>query len=709
MALDIDTINKVVARFIAKKKTFEADKAKTTYNLIEKKYDGMSPYPEYWDGYNYSAAMYDAILPHARADVFPERVLSVRAPNQTKEQSQYIRANYKPNTLNVFEDFRATISRAFADQNWSVKYNQETDGRFENETFERFVNKDIRLFGSLESFTKSLLPTLKLVDPNGIIAIKPDEIETETDGEEIRITNNLVSPMPYYYSCKHIVGHKSEEYYLVISDDKSYVTVGNSKKEEGIVLELYDDTYIYRIEQVGKKSDYKFAEPIIYFQHDLGYIPCIKLMGTPQYINNDLLFQSPFITSVPLLDQIINDESYLSLTKATSAFPFMVALGEICEFTDSSGSNCNNGQIFDAINGGYRTCPSCQGAGLKSRFSPSGMLLIKPKTSLSEGDSGITGDYVKFVSPSMDTLKFLRDEIDANFRKSREILHIPSSDQTASVGESITATGSLNKMRALYAFLKPVSDQLFMIYEFMLVTMGQMRYGEYFGGVSLVYPTTFDISTPSDYLSIIAEGVRAGVPPAVTYSNVYNYIKAINYTDDESSAIFELIMNADDLLLMTSSDIIARIGLGMIEKWQDVLHQSAPQLIMELIRKFEPNANYQKFLDQPIQEQIIQLNQLASNKVYETLDPIEVAQNKMIEMVSGITATDTPDVASTALNGAQVQSLNDILNSVATGVYPKDTGKAVIKAAFPTLTDQQINDIIDPVQPGSVTANEIPA
>jgi hypothetical protein len=236
-----------------------------------------------------------------------------------------------------------------------------------------------------------------------------------------------------------------------------------------------------------------------------------------------------------------------------------------------------------------------------------------------------------------------------------------------------------------------------------------MRYGEYFGGVSLVYPTTFDISTPSDYLSIIAEGVRAGVPPAVTYSNVYNYIKAINYTDDESSAIFELIMNADDLLLMTSSDIIARIGLGMIEKWQDVLHQSAPQLIMELIRKFEPNANYQKFLDQPIQEQIIQLNQLASNKVYETLDPIEVAQNKMIEMVSGITATDTPDVASTALNGAQVQSLNDILNSVATGVYPKDTGKAVIKAAFPTLTDQQINDIIDPVEPGSVTANEIPA
>ncbi len=64
-----------------------------------------------------------------------------------------------------------------------------------------------------------------------------------------------------------------------------------------------------------------------------------------------------------------------------------------------------------------------------------------------------------------------------------------------------------------------------------------MRYGEYFGGVNLIYPTTFDISTPSDYLAIIAEGIKAGVPPAVTYSNVYNYIKAIHLPEDESTIL----------------------------------------------------------------------------------------------------------------------------------------------------------------------------
>jgi len=387
---------------------------------------------------------------------------------------------------------------------------------------------------------------------------------------------------------------------------------------------------IYRIEQTGKKSDMTFSEPVLYFQHNLGYVPCIKLMGAPQLIGDEIAFQSPFITAVPLLDQVVLDESYLQMSKATSAFPFMVALGEICEFVDREGNKCNDGQIFDPINGGYRTCSSCSGSGVKSRFSPTGMLLIKPKTSLSEGDSGLSGEYLKFVSPPMDTLNFLRSEIEQQMAKARRILHLPSSDESGTVGEASTATGSLNKLRALYAFVKPISDQLFTIYEFCLVTMGRMRYGDLFGGVNLVYPTSFDISTPSDYLAIIAEGVKAGVPPAVTYSNVYNYIRAINYTDEESSALFELIVNADELLLMSNADVLARLASGTVEKWQDVLHNSAPQLVMELMRDYIATEEAPKFFDLPMNDQIAQLRAKAAEKIATTLDPIAQAQQTLL-------------------------------------------------------------------------------
>jgi len=631
MALSSEDIQKIVNRFAAKRKGWEQMTQSTPLNPITKQ-RASTQYPEYWSGYNYAAKMYDSILPHSRSDVYPEHLLSVRAPNQTDAQALYIKANYKATTLSVFEDFRSTISRAFADQNWSIRYSEELDERFGEETFQRYVNNEIEKFGSLEMFVKNMLPTLKLVDANGIIAIYPDDIEylDEEEFEEPVMGNELLRPMPTYYNCKNIVGQKFGEYYLVISDDHSYVKSGSKMEETGIVLYLYDSMAIYKIEQTGKKSDMTFSEPVLYFQHNLGYVPCIKLMGAPQLINDEIAFQSPFITAVPLLDQVVLDESYLQMSKATSAFPFMVALGEICEFIDREGNKCNDGQIFDAVNGGYRTCGSCSGSGVKSRFSPTGMLLIKPKTSISEGDSGLSGEYLKFVSPPMDTLTFLRTEIEQQMAKSRRILHLPSSDESGTIGEASTATGSLNKLRSLYAFIKPISDQLFTIYEFCLVTMGKMRYGDLFGGVNLVYPTSFDISTPSDYLAVISEGVKAGVPPSITFSNVYNYIRAIHYTDEETSAVYDLIINADELLLMSNADILARLASGSVEKWQDVLHNSGPQLIMELIRDFIPTEGAQRFLDQPMSDQITQLRAKAAEKIAVVLDPIQQAQQTLL-------------------------------------------------------------------------------
>lgn len=641
MTLSPLEINIILSNFISKYKNWSSRSSQSPYDQISKEKVGVGKYPEYWVGYNYAAKMYDAIKPHSRSDVYPEHLFSVRAPNQTEEQAKYIKANYKAITLGVFEDFKATISRAFADQNWSIKYGEEKDVRFGDETFQSYVNKEIENYGSIEAFAKNMIPSLKLVDANGIIAIYPSEINytsieklEEDQGSSEVIDNELIRPLPKYYPCKSIVGQELGKWYLLISDEKSIVKSNNKELKEGLVLELFDDSCIYKIKQKGKKSDFVFGEVEVYFKHDLGYVPCIKLMGTPQLIEQTIAYQSPFITAVPLLEQALLDESYLQISKATSAFPFMVALGETCEFTDRDGSKCDNGRIFDSINGGYKTCSSCGGAGVKSRFSPSGALLVRPKTSMNDGDSGISGDYLKFVSPPMDTLDFLRKEIDSLLFKSRQILHLPSSDSSVSFGESNTATGSLNKLRALHAFIKPISDQIFTIYEFTLETIGRMRYGEYFGGFNLVYPTSFDINTPSDYLALISEGQKAGVAPSITFANMYNYIKAINYTDEETTAIYDLILEADELLLMNSADIIARVANGSIEKWQDVLHYSAPQLIMYLIRNHVPTPESPRFIDLPMNDKVSMLKQLSVSKIAEKLDPLEQTRQELLNGVN---------------------------------------------------------------------------
>lgn len=70
-------------------------------------------------------------------------------------------------------------------------------------------------------------------------------------------------------------------------------------------------------------------------------------------------------------------------------------------------------------------------------------------------------------------------------------------------------------------------------------------------------------------------------------------------------------------------------------------------------------------------------------------------------------ASGSGDVAGTALNGAQISSMIEILIQSATGVLPVPSAKAVMKASFPTLTDQQVDDIFTGISAGSVNPNEI--
>jgi lambda family phage portal protein len=91
-------------------------------------------------------------------------------------------------------------------------------------------------------------------------------------------------------------------------------------------------------------------------------------------------------------------------------------------------------------------------------------------------------------------------------------------------------------------------------------------------------------------------------------------------------------------------------------------------------------------------------------------------EEKTAEMMAAQTANNTPgedgvtsvDVAAQALNGAQVTSLVEVITQVGTGAMPKDTAKPVLQAAFPTFSIELIDSIIDPIQPGTISADGVP-
>ena len=71
------------------------------------------------------------------------------------------------------------------------------------------------------------------------------------------------------------------------------------------------------------------------------------------------------------------------------------------------------------------------------------------------------------------------------------------------------------------------------------------------------------------------------------------------------------------------------------------------------------------------------------------------------------TTTQVADVAATALNGAQITSLVDIAMQAAAGAIPVSSAKAIVSAAFPTLSGEQVDAIFNSIVPGSLDPTEV--
>ena len=79
------------------------------------------------------------------------------------------------------------------------------------------------------------------------------------------------------------------------------------------------------------------------------------------------------------------------------------------------------------------------------------------------------------------------------------------------------------------------------------------------------------------------------------------------------------------------------------------------------------------------------------------------------EVIADVTGGASTDVAATALNGAQISSLVDIVMQSASGAVPVSSGKAIVKAAFPTLPSTTVDAIFADVIAGSLLPSEVVA
>lgn len=651
MTYDINQIQEKLSEVITTFKKAEPNYAQIWAKTLRKglglpEYPVEQKLPEYFPGYSMTVDYMERIKIHAEHGLFPEKMFLKRAPNQTQQEFDYIKANYKNVTFPFFMDYVSTVTRAFSDPNCGVDF-KETEDKEELDTFRQYVESEIPQYGSIEEFMQGIIPTLKAIDANGVIAIKPNEIHTLTETDEqgneiIKIdTTERINPAPFYFSSRQVVGFQEGDFCMVELNEKSEVNYGNQKLKIGKIFEFYDEQNIWRITQVGDFIDYEF-DIQIWYEHGWDKMPVTRLKGIPRIHHDELIWLSPLIFVTDILDLVTMNSQYLQGSMATACYPYRVMYGDLCEFQGQDGEGqlvaCKDGNL---VNGAgipiNKTCSQCNGTGLKSRISPFGVMLLKPPMRDEENEGKLTNKPMEWISPEVTTLDFLLKKIGLDYQKAKAILHLDYNTNTVNPGNTDatkvsqeTATQAASGQKALYAFVKSVSDQTFDIYQFILDAIGWMRYGSGYQRAVVKYPTTFDFLNTMDYIGQIGFAVSQKVPSIILYQLIYNYLQSVYNDDKDTASAFKLIVETDRLLTLTQPEVEVKQSKGTIEKWEEILHTSAPYFVQELIKSFNPTCKAEAgecvdtFFTQDLETQKKQLIKLAQDRAKE----IEAAQPK---------------------------------------------------------------------------------
>jgi len=591
--------------------------------------------PDYYNGYRLSVKWLDQIRTHAQKGVFPYELFEKTAPNQTPKEAEYVRANYKQTTLQVFKDMVDTYGRAYHENNWSISYAPDADQYVNTDTtLARYLDSDFPEYGSLDNFVFMFLPPLKLMDAMGVVAVMPYELDTvEIDGEEVLNPDELVEPYTKFYHTTKVLAF-DEEYAVIESEERSEVEYNNKMVMEGAVFLIFDDQWIYKAIQVGKKVDNQF-EVIEWFNHATGMLPVKRVDGISIQIDETMMQQSPFLYATDILDEVLLDSALLRGIKPTCTYPYRVMIGDPCQFQiriDGENLTCDGG--FHYRHDGTKTlCPDCNGTGMKDRISPYGTLLIKPQTSTTTGDNISPDSAIFYAAPSTETPRFLREEIAHNMNAAYEMLHLKKTNNKVQGGEGITATEAASDQKALIAGIKQNCMQLFDMYEWCIDMIGLMRYGENYRKPVIKRPVNYDFYLESDYLAQINEAIAAKQPPFVIQSIIYKYLQTLYYPDVQGQQIFNLISQADRLLTMTLDEINLKLSKGLVDKWEVVLHDSAINLVNQLM--MENPAFFEQDFDTQLQQLVAKAKEISGAIALTTPSGFN-AQNLVSNIVAGI-------------------------------------------------------------------------
>jgi len=500
---------------------------------------------------------------------FPDKLIGANFPGETDEEKLYRKQSFQPITKPYWKKAMRTVNRVWAEQNYSIDWNDEDARKYFLENFP--LDNDVR------NFFKSIVTVNKISEPNGLLCIDFDLPVKQNEEGEIVIDDSMeLKPYATVYEIEDVFLYEDGELALVKSDEKSVVEFAGKKDKVGVVLYLYDNENIYRIVQVGKKVDWTF-ELSIYYNHALGYLPLWKLKGTPEeVIDGVVYYESYFAPALPHLNEAVIIHSTNKSVRNKVSYPTRVYYDQPC-----TNEGCNHGKVWSDDK--QVNCSSCGGTG-SVRFSPfSDYKHELPTATNNSGSQDVSFPGFTYVAPDGAIIKDNEDIIDKYLETAFLFLNIDVNAKGNSEGlNDPTATKSKIDRDEQYISMLDISNELFWLLQQFLNAAYKVRYGKD-SPIKVKPPTNFDMIS-SDELNTRLGKAKADKLPNLALSEMTIQLFEQEFSST-ISRVAQIARYCDVLFVTDNSDISILQTNGNVEKYQVILHVNFEAFIQQIMEE----------------------------------------------------------------------------------------------------------------------------
>lgn len=428
----------------------------------------------------------------------------------------------------------------------------------------------------------------------------------------------------------------------------------------------YDSEYI-RVYKADKNEISKLPE--VEISHGLGYCPARMFWSDPISTGNYINKKAPLTNVLGDLDWHLVVHVFKKYMEIANSYPILAAYEQADDFRESKQEE-NRGRPEEERRP--------EGGNL---LGPGSILTIRPPLA---GEPDAMANPLKFISPDVATLQY---HVDHLALKRDDIFYSVVGKDEQTTKEAVNEKQVMASFESQTAILLKIAKNFKMIQEFAEKCKADIRYGVgQLVEISIDYGTKFFLKSAADLIEDLNTAKQNGSHASVISAIMGEIIEAKYRNDKSGLTRAQIIQELDPLPDKTQDEAEKIFTKGAITKEQYIIKCN----LMSFVKRFE-------------REQA-PLTEFASKRPYAV--KIALIMDEFLKYVQELKEIENPvqldaegnpieDVAKTALNGAQISSLLEIVQSISTGVLSPESAKIVLQAAFPTFTIEQVNGIVN--------------